>query len=306
MEKVQTVVSEMLVGLGCLETLNNSLTKSEYSEKLGEDVVLAERNVKMLNPLSLDLDVMRQSLLFNAMEMVAHNQNRQNPDLKLFEFGKTYHKFESGYSENKRLMVVLSGNKQEESWNSLKENTSFYTIKGVTQAIFSRLGLDGMLKEKSLKNSLLQDGVQLYVLKNKVGEIGWASSKTKKFFGIKNDVFIADLDWDAIIDALKFSKVKYTELPKTFAVRRDFSLLLDTAVMFSEIEEIAKSCDKKLLKEVGLFDVYEGKNLEEGKKSYAVSFKFQDAEKTLKDQQVDAVMDKIRGQLERKLNAQLR
>ena len=305
-EKVQTVISEMLVGLGCIETLNNSLTKSEYTEKLGEDVVLKERNVKMLNPLSQDLDVMRQSLLFNAMEMVAHNQNRQNPDLKLFEFGKTYHKFDSGYSENKRLMVVLSGNKQEESWNSSKESTSFYTIKGVSQAIFSRLGLDGMLKEKALKNSLLQDGVQLYVLKNKVGEIGWASNKMKKFFGIKNDVFVADLDWDAILNSLMFSKVKYTELPKTFAVRRDFSLLLDTTVNFSEIEEIAKSCDKKILREVGLFDVYEGKNLDAGKKSYAVSFKFQDAEKTLKDQQVDAVMDKIRGQLESKLNAQLR
>ena len=128
----------------------------------------------------------------------------------------------------------------------------------------------------------------------------------KKHFGIKNDVFIADLDWDAIVNSLKFTKIKYTELPKTFAVRRDFSLLLDTKVNFSEIEEIARSADKKILKEVGLFDVYEGNNLEEGKKSYAVSFKFQDAEQTLKDQQVDAIMEKIRIQLESKLGAQLR
>ncbi|MGB0915844.1 MAG: phenylalanine--tRNA ligase subunit beta, partial [Crocinitomicaceae bacterium] len=144
------------------------------------------------------------------------------------------------------------------------------------------------------------------VLKNKVGEIGWASNEMKKHFGVKNDVFIADLDWDAIIESLKFTKIKFTELPKTFAVRRDFSLLLDSTVNFSEITEIANNCDRKILKEVGLFDVYEGKNLEEGKKSYAVSFKFQDAEKTLKDNQVDAVMDKIRGQLETKLKAQLR
>ena len=136
--------------------------------------------------------------------------------------------------------------------------------------------------------------------------MGWASPELKKHFGIKQDVFIADLDWDAIIDSLKFTKIKYAELPKTFAVRRDFSLLLDTQVNFSEIEEIAMNCDKKLLKEVGLFDVYEGKNLEEGKKSYAVSFIFQDQEKTLKDQQVDAIMDKIRHQLEGKLGAQLR
>ena len=172
--------------------------------------------------------------------------------------------------------------------------------------VFKRLGLAAMLKEKAIKSSLLQDGVQLYVLKNKVGEIGWASDKMKKYFGIKNDVFIADLDWDMIIDSLKFSKIKFSELPKTFAVRRDFSLLLDVNVNFSEIEEIARGCDKKILKEVGLFDVYEGNNLEAGKKSYAVSFKFQDAEQTLKDNQVDAIMEKIRTSLESKLGAQLR
>lgn len=305
-EKVQNVISEMLVGMGFSEALNNSLTKSEYSVKLGGDVVRADRNVEMLNPLSQDLDVMRQSLLFNVMEMVAHNQNRQNSDLKLYEYGKTYHKFDTEYKENKRLVVALTGRKEQESWNSSKEKNTFYTIKGTALAIFKRLGMDGMLKEKSLKNSLLQDGVSLYVLKNKVGEIGWASPQMKKHFGIKNDVFVADLDWDAILDSLKFTKIKFTELPKTFAVRRDFSLLLDTKISFSEITEIANNCDRKILKEVGLFDVYEGKNLEEGKKSYAVSFKFQDAEKTLKDQQVDAVMDKIRGQLEAKLNAQLR
>lgn len=305
-EKVQNVISEMLVGMGCIEALNNSLTKSEYSKKIGGDVVLPERNVEMLNPLSLDLDVMRQSLIFNAMEMVARNQNRQNPDLKLYEFGKTYHKFDSGYKENRRLVIALSGTKEKESWNSNKDNVSFYTVKGMALNVFKRLGLAAMLKEKAIKSSLLQDGVQLYVLKNKVGEIGWASDKMKKHFGIKNDVFIADLDWDMIIDSLKFSKIKFSELPKTFAVRRDFSLLLDVNVNFSEIEEIARGCDKKILKEVGLFDVYEGNNLEAGKKSYAVSFKFQDAEQTLKDNQVDAIMEKIRTSLESKLGAQLR
>ena len=305
-ERVQTIISELLVGMGCIETLNNSLTKSEYSVKLGGEVVKPEFNVEMLNPLSQDLDVMRQSLIFNALEMVAHNQNRQNPDLKLYEFGKVYHKFESGYSENKRLLIVLTGNKERESWNSSKDANTFYTIKGVANAVFERLGLKGMLKEKAIKNSLLQDGSQLRVLKNKVGEIGWISPKIKKHFGIKNDVFIADLDWDAMLNSLMYAKIKFTELPKTFAVRRDFSLLLDTQVSFAEIEEIARGCDKKLLQEVGLFDVYEGKNLDEGKKSYAVSFTFQDAEKTLKDQQVDAVMEKIRGQLESKLGAQLR
>ena len=305
-EKIQTTISEMLVGLGFIETLNNSLTKSEYSKKLGGEVVNPDRNVEILNPLSIDLDVMRQSLLFNSLEMVAHNQNRQSADLKLYEFGKTYHKYDSSYAENKRLMIVVSGKKEQENWNSSKEKASYYTIKGNALAVFKRLGLDGMLKEKALKNSLLQDGVQLFVLKNKVGEIGWASTKMKKHFGIKNDVFVADLDWDGILNSLKFAKVKYTELPKTFAVRRDYSLLLDAKVTFLEIEEIAKSCDKKILKEVGLFDVYEGKNLDEGKKSYAVSFKFQDVDKTLTDQQVDAVMERVRELLEGKLGAELR
>lgn len=305
-EKIQNVISEMLVGMGCFETMNNSLTKSSYVEKLGGDLLKSERNVGMLNPLSQDLDVMRQSLIFNVLETVAHNQNRQHPDLKLFEFGKTYHKFESGYSENRRLIIAVTGLKQAENWNSGNEQQTFYSIKGVAGAVFQRLGMDGLLKSKGLKNSLLQDGLQLNVLKNKVGEIGWVSPKFKKHFGIKNNVFIADLDWDGILNSLQFTKVKYTELPKTFAVRRDFSLLLDQKVTFAEIEEVARSCDKQLLKEVGLFDVYEGDKLEAGKKSYAVSFRFQDAEKTLKDNQVDAVMDKIRASLESKLGAQLR
>jgi len=277
-----------------------------YAEKLGGETVKAERNVRMLNPLSQELDVMRQSLIFNALEVVEHNQNRQHADLKLFEFGKVYHNYESGYSENKRLILVLSGKKERESWNSNKETVSYYSIKGLVNAVFSRLGLNGMITESSLKNSLLQEGVQLSVLKKKVAEIGWINSGMKKHFGIKQDVFVADLDWDAILESLQYVKVKYAELPKTFAVRRDFSLLLDQRTTFAEIEALARNCDKKILKEVGLFDVYEGKNLEEGKKSYAVSFTFQDPEQTLKDNQIDAVMEKIRGELEGQLNATLR
>lgn len=305
-EKLQTTISEMLVGMGCIETMNNSLTKAEYAEKIGGEVVKPIRNVEILNPLSLDLNVMRQTLVFNALENVVHNQNRQNPDLKLFEFGKIYHKFDDGYSENRRLIIALSGKRMTENWNSNGDVTTYFTIKGTTRALFERIGLAGMLKESSFKNSLLEDGVQLSILKRKVGEIGWITPQLKKHFGIKQDVFIADLDWDAIIDSLKFVKVKYSELPKTFAVRRDFSLLLDKKITFAEIEEIALLSDKKILKEVGLFDVYEGNNLEEGKKSYAVSFKFQDSEKTLQDKQVDVVMEKIRSQLESKLSAQLR
>lgn len=305
-EKVQTVLSELLVGKGLVEMLNNSLTTATYVENLGGDSLHSARNVQMLNPLSLELDVMRQSLLFNALEVIEHNQNRQHADLKLFEFGKVYHKYESGFTENKRLILILTGKKEKESWNSSKESVSYYAMKGLANAVFSRLGLNDLVQESALKNSVLQDGIQWTILKKKVGEIGWINPAMKKHFGIKKDVFVADFDWDVILESLQFVKIKYTELPKTFAVRRDFSLVLNTQTNFSDIEAVAKNCDKKILREVGLFDVYEGKNLEEGKKSYAVSFTFQDFEQTLKDQQIDSLMEKIRLDLEVKLGAKLR
>jgi phenylalanyl-tRNA synthetase beta chain len=305
-EKVQNTIAEMLVGMGFMETLNNSLTKASYVRELGGNTLKDEQSVAILNPLSQDLDVMRQSLMFNLMETIAHNQNRQHSDLRLFEFGKVYQKFTSGYHENRRLILGVTGSKHTENWNSNSDQFSFFSIKGTAIAILERLGLDGLLKTKALKNSILDDGLELHVLKNKVGEIGWASNDFKKKFGIKNDVFVADMDWDALLNSLKFTKIKFSELPKAFAVRRDFSLLLDENVNFSEIETIAYACDRKLLKHVGLFDVYEGDKLQKGKKSYAVSFVFQDAEKTLKDKQVDGIMDKIRSSLESQLGAELR
>lgn len=304
-EKVQTTISEFLVGKGFHETLNNSLTKSSYIEQFGGELLKVENNVPILNPLSNDLDVMRQSLIFNALEMIEHNQNRQNSDLRLFEFGKVYHKYAT-YSENKRLIIAVTGRKQSENWNDSSEVHSFYSLKGITNSILKRLGLEKFLKEKSIEKGDLLDGIQLFLLKNKIGEIGIISPKLKKQFGIKNDVFIADLDWDAILSSLKMNKNSYKELPKTFAVRRDFSLLINKSIQYSQIEELARNTDKNLLKEVGLFDVYEGKNLPEGKKSYAVSFLFQDAEKTLQDAQIETIMSKIRKGLEEQLGAELR
>jgi phenylalanyl-tRNA synthetase beta chain len=298
-------ISEMLVGMGFSEMLNNSLTSSKYVEKLGGEVLSNERNVEMLNPLSQELNVMRQSMLFSALEVVEYNQNRQSPDLKLFEFGKTYHKYDK-YVENQRLNIVITGAKEQVSWNASKDNQNFYGIKGVVEALVQRLGVMQLMQYKPLKNSLLQDGAQVFILKQKIGEIGWINKGLKKSFGLREDVFVADLDWDALFASLKLSKTVYKELPKTFATRRDFSLLVDTKVAFSDIEEVAKNCDKKILRSVGLFDVYEGKNMEAGKKSYAVSFMFQDDNQTLKDQQVDQVMDKIRVSLENNLGAELR
>jgi phenylalanyl-tRNA synthetase beta chain len=305
-EALKNTIADLLVSNGAFELLTNSLTKAAYVNDLGGEALSGERHVQILNPLSNELDVMRQSLLFSSLEVVAYNQNRQRGDIKAFEFGKIYQKFESGYHENERLIIVFAGKREKENWNATTDNVSFYSMKGMVHALFRRLGLDRYTTEKALKNSLLEDGVQLVTGKSKTGEIGWVSAKTRKFFGIKSDVFIADLDWDAIVQSTVMNKVKYTELPKTQMMRRDFSLLLDSAVTFAEIQELARKVDKKILRDVGLFDVYEGKNLDEGKKSYAVSFHFRDDEKTLKDEQVDAIMSRIREGLESELNAQLR
>jgi phenylalanyl-tRNA synthetase beta chain len=227
--------------------------------------------------------------------------------LRFFEFGKTYQLVNGEYLENKRLTLVISGSKQAENWSGKQEATTYFTLKGIVKNVFERLGLSSLLNEGSLsENSLLADGQSLTVLKTVVGEMGWVNGKAKKQFGIKNDVFVADLNWDAILDSLKLSKTQYKELPKAFEVRRDFSLLLNNEVRFAQIAQIAQKADKKILQRVNLFDVYEGKNLPEGKKSYAVSFTFQDAEQTLKDEQVDKIMENIRLGLEKELGAELR
>lgn len=307
LERLSVAVSEMLSGFGFHEMMNNSLTSPVYVEKLGGAQLIASENVELLNPLSQELAVMRQSLIFQGLETVAHNQNRQNPDLKLMEFGKVYKVVANEYKENKRLLLLVTGRKSPETWNSSNDKTTFYTLKGIVTSLLDRLGLSQLVNEVALETTdLLQDGFSLTVLKQSIGSIGWINNASKKQFGIKNDVFVADLDWDALIASLKLSKTQAKELPKTFAVRRDFSLLLDEQVTFSAIQEIARKVDKKILQQVGLFDVYEGKNLPEGKKSYAVSFTFQDAEQTLKDEQVDKIMDQIRNELASKLGAELR
>jgi phenylalanyl-tRNA synthetase beta chain len=306
LERRQHILSELLVSNGFYEMMNNSLTSSAYLEKIPQQFLSAEQSVQLLNPLSQDLDVLRQTLIFNTLESVAHNQNRQNASVKLFEFGKIYRLVDGAYTEQKRLILAMTGSKFEEQWNNPSTKVSFYTLKGIVNSLFQRMGLTSFVSESALETSLLEDGVQLSVLKTTVGEMGWLPKATLKHFGIKNEVFIADLNWDALCQQEKLNKVVYKEIPKTFEMRRDFSLLLDEKVRFSAIEQLAKSTDKKLLKRVSLFDVYEGKNLQEGKKSYAVSFYFQDNEQTLKDELVDSIMQKIRTGLESELGAQLR
>lgn len=299
---IQANISEFFVGQGLSEMMNNSLTTSAYSTKY----LSPEKNVAILNPLSNELDVMRQTLLFGALESIERNQNRQQVNSKLFEFGRVYSKVNEKYVEENRLLLTITGRILEESWNAPKNTASFYTIKGLVEALFQRMGFSSFWKETILENSILADGVSLFVINKKVGELGWISKKMKKDFGIKQDVFVADLDWDALVSSLNMVKNIYKPLPKTFESRRDFSLLLDEKITFNQIVEIAKKTDKKILKSIRLFDVYEGDKLEAGKKSYAVAFYFQDAENTLKDEQIDRVMGKIREGLENELGASLR
>lgn len=305
-DKIQGTISELLVAKGFFEVLNNSLTKTTYTKTFEGEQLKSERNVRLLNPLSQDLEVMRQTLVFGLLENIQRNQNRQNPNLKLFEFGKHYHLYPSGYQETNVLAIVISGSKSIELWNSDKELVSYYTLKGIVKSLFERIGLFNHLQFQSLQNELFSDGEKCKILKNDLLEIGLVAEKLLDYFEIKNPVYCAIINWDQLVESLKIVKINFKELPKTFAVRRDFSLLLNKESKYGELKEVALNCDKKLLREVNLFDVYEGKNLEAGKKSYALSFTFQDQERTLTDSEIDSIMNKIKTSFEEKFGAILR
>lgn len=300
------LISDLLVSNGYFEIMNNSLGSSEKIENSAIDYLSNENSVRILNPLSNELDVLRQSMIDGGLTTIEFNQNRQTPDLKLFEFGKVYHKSESGYSESKKLSVFLTGNRHVENWTTSEQKTSFFSLKSIVFKIIERLGLADQIGESSKQINALSDGVLLTINNNTLCELGWIDSKLTKEAGIKQQVFYAEFNWDNVMAAIKKTKTEFRSIPKTQFVRRDFSLLLDEKVTFESIKKTALKSTKKLLKTVGLFDVYEGKNLAQGKKSYAVSFTFQDDEKTLQDEQVDKMMLTIRENLEKELGAELR
>lgn len=305
-DKIYNIAADLLVNNGFHEIMNNSLTSSANWDQIKSDVFQPEHDVQLLNPLSNELDVMRQTMIFGGLKSIVHNQNRQAPDLKLFELGNCYRKDEKGYQESANLSIWLTGAKNAENWTDSNESNTFYTLKGIVDGILNKLGINKNPMLVELSNDLFEDGYQIKIANKAIAEIGWIKPEICKAFGVKSQVYYAEFDWDQVIAASGMNKINFQPLPKTQFVRRDFSLLLNKSVQFSEIASIARKADKKILKEVGLFDVYEGKNLPEGKKSYAVSFIFQDQEKTLKDKQIDAIMDKIRKDLEGKLSAELR
>jgi len=305
-EKLYNVTADLLADNGFAEIMNNSLTSSLVWGKIESNYFKPNADVRILNPLSNELDVMRQNLLFGGLRNIEHNQNRQNPDLKLFEFGKVYSFVDGNYQERKKLGIWICGLNETENWASDGRKTSFYTLKGAIDTILKKLGIDKAPRPVDLTNDLFEDGIGLSITNKHIGEFGWINASTLKAFGVKNAVYYAELDWDQIIELSHLNKINFRTIPKTQFARRDFSLLLDQNIRFNDIQSIAAKVDRKLLKEVSLFDVYEGKNLEKGKKSYAVSFIFQDEEKTLKDAQIDGIMQRIRAELEKQIGAKLR
>ncbi len=300
---VQNTISNQFVGQGFHEMMSNSLTSPEYtslSEQIKED-----NNILMLNPLSNDLAVMRQSMLFSGLEAIAYNSNRKRSNLKLFEFGKTYHLYENERIENKHLSVLISGDRSKESWVANSKGSDFFYLKGIVISVLERLGLN-KLKSSPIKNDIFTEGLSLSLGKTKLVDFGNVKKSVLKHFAISQEVWYADFNWDAVLNFAQHNKIKYTEIPKFPEVRRDFALLLEESVKFEDIHTLAKQTEKQLLKEVNLFDVYQGENLPRGKKSYAVSFIIQDENKTLTDKQIDKIMNKLQHNFETKLGAELR
>ncbi|PXY43819.1 phenylalanine--tRNA ligase subunit beta [Flavobacterium hydrophilum] len=300
--KVQNVIASQLNSQGFHEMMANSLTTAVYA-KLSADLK-EEHNVTMLNPLSSDLSTMRQSLLFSGLEAISYNINRKNSDLKLFEFGKTYHKYLNGYEEHKHLSLLISGNRNKESWTNPQKTTDFFLLKGYVTGILSRLGIDKISNVPS-KSDVFSEGTAKVYNNEVLVEIGVVKKSILKHFGIKQEVYYADFNWDLILKIIT-GKIKYSEIPKYPEVRRDLALLIDQSTTYENIYTLAKQTEKALLKDVNLFDVYEGKNLPEGKKSYALSFTIQDSTKTLTDSQIDKIMSKLQQTFETQLGASLR
>ena len=313
--KYINLISEQLVGGGFNEILNNSLTKVSYYKDLNR--YTKETTVKILNPLSADLGVMRQTLLFGGLESIVRNANRKNSNLRFFEFGNCYHYDESkkeadklikAYTQDQHLGLWVTGKRVENSWAHPNEDASFYELKAYVENILVRLGLS--LQAVTLvkgENNIFEDSISIVTKAGKIiAELGVVAYKLTKNMGITNEVFFADIYWDNLLKAVKKHVVEYKEISKYPAVSRDLALLVDKTVEFEQIKEIAYSTEKKLLKAVELFDVYEGKNLPEGKKSYAVNFILQDEQKTLNDKQIDSIMKKLIDNLTKRLNAELR
>jgi phenylalanyl-tRNA synthetase beta chain len=302
-EEIRNIIADLLSNTGFNEAMNNSLTKGKYTALIPE--LDEKQDVHMLNPLSQDVSIMRQSMLFAGLENIAYNQNRKSADIKLFEFGKTYHKIEKEYIENKHLQILVSGRINTENWNTNAEKVNFYFIKEKVEHILNRLGVK-KIKSEPINTNGFSKGLMYTSKKKRLVCFGKLDTKLCKEFGIKSAVYAADFNIDLILELAGYTKIKYQEVSKFPEVRRDLSLLLDENVPFSKLKTIAQQAENKILKAVNLFDVYEGGKLAKGKKSYAISFTLADENKTLTDKYVDKVMEKLIKSFEEKVGAKIR
>ncbi len=313
--KLQNLISEQLTGAGFNEIMNNSLTASDYYA--ASEIFPAEQCVKIKNPLSVELNVMRQTLLYGGLQSIEYNKNRKNPDLKFYEFGNAYFYFADKQKEGQSLSAIreefhlglwLTGNSISNSWLHGEQKSSVFELKAYVENILFRLGISAKkLVFTQSSCEIFSEALMIHTVSGrKLGVLGILQKKLCKKFDIEAEVYFAELNWDLLMKEIKSHQIKFSEISKFQAVKRDLALLVDQQVSFAEIEKVAFDTDKKLLKEVSLFDVYEGKNLPAGKKSYAVSFVLHDEEKTLNDKQIESVMQKIQKNLEEKLKAVLR
>ena len=301
--KVQNILSNQLVAQGFNEMMANSLTTPNYI-KLSPQILESE-TVSILNPLSTDLSVMRQSMLFSGLEAISFNINRKKTNLKLFEFGKTYHKTTDGFDEKKRLSLYLTGNKTAEYWNTTVSKTDFFLMRGYVEALFFRIGLGQKMNSIPFQSDVFSEGLAFAIGNETIAEFGVVKKSVTKSFDIKQEVIYAEINWSAVQKYIS-NNFKIQEISKFPDVKRDLALLLDQNISFETLYKIAKQTDKTLIKEISLFDVYEGTNLPKNKKSYALSFILNDENKTLEENQIEKVMQKLVANFERELGATLR
>ncbi len=313
--ELQTLISEQLTAHGFNEIMNNSLTEKAYYET--SEAYPVQNNVNLLNPLSNELNMMRQTLLYGGLENIIHNINRKHANLNLYEFGNCYfydadkvnaNDTVAQYIEETHLGIWICGTRNSKNWAAAETHSTAYELKAHVENILLRLGLNDnkQLVHTPFSNELFASGMTIGTRQQQLVNWGVIDKKVLKKFDIDTDVYFAEFNWDALMRVTRKHNVLFSELPKFPSVKRDLALLLDKNITFAEIEKIAFNSEKKLLREVTLFDVYEGKNLPEGKKSYAVNFILQDYEKTLDDKRIDKIMTKIQKNLEKQLGAQLR
>jgi phenylalanyl-tRNA synthetase beta chain len=311
--KLQNLISDFLCARDFTEIMSNSLTPSVYYE--GQKMFPVDNLVAMINPLSNDLNVLRQTLLFGGLEAIVRNTNRQKQDLKLYEFGNIYQVNDKKgsanqldkYHEEKHLALFMTGNVKPVNWMEKEKPANFFWLKSEVEAILNRFKITGeKFKTREVNNDIFAEGLEITIDEKLLVTYGKVEKKLLQKFDIDKEVYFAGMNWDNLLEQLKAHAIKFKELPKFPEVRRDLSLLLDKEVKYNEIEKIARESERKFLKDITLFDVYTGDRIEEGKKSYAIAFTLQDENKTLTDKQIDKIMQKISTNLTKSLNAQVR